>query len=223
MSGAPRGSGSGKRDQNRDSSPRRDLRHHRARRRAHATSGECSDTHLVSLDVNAREANRDLAPHVDGRHTARGLVACAALDLEGHCRGEDGPERQRQVRPLALDRPVAHSIGAPSDRMLEEERQGVDPGSRLSSVEAQDHRGLSAGRHSPGDAGLPTLTEELANDVPGDRGLVSRVSDHHAHLQPRRTSHDLSGGLEACGPDTRGSENQEKERSGEPTSWTEQT
>jgi hypothetical protein len=222
VSGAPRGSGSGKRNPNRDRSPRRDLRHHRARRRAHAASGERPDAHLVSLAVGAGEEHSDLALHVDEGHAVGILAACAALDLERHRRSGGGPDGEGQEGALALDGPIADGIGATPDGVLEEECQGVQPGPCFCAVEAQDDRGLSASRHPPDHPSLGMLAEELPNDIEGNGRLVPGIGDDHAHFESRRASHDLSRHLEG-GPDTRGPEKQEKKKSGEATSWTEQT
>jgi hypothetical protein len=140
----------------------------------------------VSLAVGAREEHPDLAPHVDEGHAAGVGAACAALDLEGHRRSGGGPDGEGQEGALALDGPIAHGIGGPPDGVLEEECQGVQAGAGFRAVEAQDDRGLSAGRHPPDDPGFGMLAKELANDIEGHGRIVPGIGDHHAHLESRR-------------------------------------
>jgi len=180
------GSGPHETQWNRDDSAGR---HHDLRRGtggAEPTGGEGSNANAVPVPVRTLDPHLQRTLHIDRRRES----------LDPHRRVGVGAESQEKEGSTARHRRVAGGVRSSPDRVLEEKRQGMQPGPCRGRVEVQNDRHLGPRGHTADDPRLPVLAEELSHHLEGTSLVVSVVGHDDADLEPGRPTYDLSRDLE---------------------------
>ncbi len=136
--------------------------------------------HMPGFAVGAFEVHHERAVHVEPKrvrpHADRRLGTRA--------------ERQEQERALARHRGIAGAVRSGLERMLDEQRQRVQPGLRRRRGELQRDASRGARRERAREPRGLRLAEELALHVDRAGRAVAAVGERDAHREPRARGGD---------------------------------
>ncbi len=141
---------------------------------------ERAQPHAPGFAVGAFEVHHERAAHVEAKR------------VRPHADGRPGTraERQQQERALARHPGIAGAVRSALERMLDEQRQRVEPGLRRRRGELQRDASRGARRERAREPRGLRLAEELALDVDRAGRAVSAVGERHAHREPRARGGD---------------------------------